>query len=173
MSKPPILVLAVGNPSRGDDAFGPMLADQLLSWLDTQADDVQACVELIVDQQLMVEHVMDLSDREQILFVDATVQSAEAVSLRTLAALPTEQAAQAVNSHSCTPAQLLGLYQAMLLQRPPTAQLLTLEGHSFELGEPLSPQARAHLPQAVALLHQWLNDALNQVAPAITGRDHA
>lgn len=172
-AKAPVLVIAVGNPSRGDDAFGPMLADQLLSWLGSQAEDVQACVELIVDQQLMVEHVMDLSERVQILFVDAAMQSDEAVSLTQLAPPPTEQTAQAVNSHSCTPAQLLGLYQVMLLQRPPPAQLLSLKGHRFELGEPLSPQARAHLPQAVALLHQWLNEALNKVAPTITGRDHA
>lgn len=172
-NKAPILIMAVGNPSRGDDAFGAMLADQLLAWLDKQSEEVQACIELICDQQLMVEHVMDLSGRQLLLFADAAAQGDEAVSLSTLTPLPTDQAVQGVNSHSCTPPQLLGLYQAMLMQVPPPAQLLSLRGHSFELGAPLSPQARAQFPQAMALLHQWLNDALNQMAPAITGRPHA
>ena len=173
MKKAPILVMAVGNPSRGDDAFGPVLADQLLSWLSTQAEDVQACIELITDQQLMVEHVMDLAERIQILFVDAAMQSPSALSLVAVQPLPTDQAVQSVNSHHCTPGQLLGLYQAMLLRTPPPAQLLSLRGHGFELGQPLSAQAQAQLPQACALLHQWLNDALNQAAPRITGRPHA
>lgn len=172
-NKAPILIMAIGNPSRGDDAFGPMLADQLLSWLDTQSEDVQACIELICDQQLMVEHVMDLANRQQVLFADAAAQGDETVSLLALAPLPTDQAVQGVNSHSCTPAQLLGLYQAMLMQVPPPAQLLSLTGHRFELGEPLSSQARTQFPQAMALLHQWLHDALKQVTPAITGRPHA
>lgn len=171
--KAPILIMAVGNPSRGDDAFGPMLADQLLYWLDTQSEDVQACIELICDQQLMVEHVMDLADRHQVLFADAAAQGDEVVSLVTLAPLPIDQAVQGVNSHSCTPAQLLGLYQAMLMKLPPPAQLLSLTGHGFELGEPLSPPARAQFPLAMALLHQWLHDALKLSAPAIAGQPHA
>jgi hydrogenase maturation protease len=173
MNKAPILIFAMGNISRGDDAFGPLLAEQLITWLSAQAQAVQACIELINDQQLVVEHVMDMRDRGMVLFIDAAMQSEEALALTCVHPLPAAQATLSVNSHRCTPAQLLGLYQAMLLCAPPPAHLLSLKGHSYELGEPLSPQARADLPQAFALLHQWLNDALNQVAPNITGRPHA
>jgi hypothetical protein len=33
---PRTLVIAVGNPSRGDDAAGPLLAERLSAWLSDQ-----------------------------------------------------------------------------------------------------------------------------------------
>jgi len=49
----PVLVLAVGNPSRGDDALGP-LAAQRLAALELSG------VEVLTDFQLQVEHALDL-----------------------------------------------------------------------------------------------------------------
>lgn len=183
--KAPILVLAVGNPSRGDDAFGPLLAQQLQTWLDTQAADVQHAIELITDQQLVVEHALDLQGRERVLFVDAAARhdapvALEAVSKTATASAPSgrprghtlgqgpaphNQCAPrepAVNSHSCTPSNLLALFQSLLNEPPPRADLLTLKGHGFELGAPLSDAAQALLPQAWQLLQGWLNQALAQ-----------
>jgi Ni,Fe-hydrogenase maturation factor len=34
MPLPPVLILACGNPSRGDDALGPLLLERLQNWLD-------------------------------------------------------------------------------------------------------------------------------------------
>ena len=63
----PLLVLAVGNPSRGDDALGPLLLERL------QADgwDAGGQVELLCDFQLQVEHTLDLQGRSAVLLVDA------------------------------------------------------------------------------------------------------
>ena len=35
---PPLLVLAWGNPSRGDDALGPLLAERLLAHMQDSTD---------------------------------------------------------------------------------------------------------------------------------------
>ncbi len=196
--KAPILVLAVGNPSRGDDAFGPLLAQQLQAWLAAQTADVQQAIELVTDQQLMVEHALDLQGREHVLFIDAAARHDAPVALQTVSKTATASAPSgrphghgpdqglaphnhralrepAVNSHSCTPSDLLALFQSLLNEPPPQADLLTLKGHGFELGAPLSPEAQALLPQAWRLLEAWLTKALTRAGGqhAVEQPDHA
>ncbi|MDP2785684.1 MAG: Ni/Fe hydrogenase, partial [Sulfurimicrobium sp.] len=62
----PLLVFGYGNPSRGDDALGPLLLEQLAA-LNLPH------VELLTDFQLQVEHAVDLQGRERVLFIDASV----------------------------------------------------------------------------------------------------
>lgn len=156
-AKAPILVLAVGNPSRGDDAFGPLLAQRLSAWLDDDSRPaMRQQVEVITDQQLVVEHVLDLQGRRRVLFVDAAAQGEPALALHEVKPLPTPPA---VTSHACTPAQLLALHQAMLHAEPPPSDLLTLVGQDFELGHPLSAASEQGLQQAWTLLQRWLEQA--------------
>lgn len=156
-AKAPILVLAVGNPSRGDDAFGPLLAQRLSVWLDEASNpELHAQVEVVTDQQLVVEHVLDLQGRRRVLFIDAAAQGEPALALHEVKPLPTPPA---VTSHACTPAQLLALHQAMLHAEPPPSDLLTLVGQDFELGHPLSAATEQGLQAAWPLLQAWLNQS--------------
>ena len=66
---PPIVVFAVGNPSRGDDAIGPELCGRLEGWLANEGLSGQ--FELIEDFQLQIEHALDLQGRQLALFIDA------------------------------------------------------------------------------------------------------
>jgi Ni,Fe-hydrogenase maturation factor len=59
-------------------------------------------------------------------------------------------------SHRLEPAELLAL-TALLGGRAPAATLLRLPVHALDHGQGLSPQARRQLPQARALLLQWMN----------------
>jgi len=54
----PVVVFACGNPSRGDDALGPLLLDQLQIWLDEEG--LADGFELISDFQWQIEHALDL-----------------------------------------------------------------------------------------------------------------
>ncbi|MGV0950399.1 MAG: homospermidine synthase, partial [Azonexus sp.] len=65
----PVVVFAVGNPSRGDDAIGPVICGRLAKWLENEKFTDR--VELIEDFQLNVEHALDLQGRELALFIDA------------------------------------------------------------------------------------------------------
>jgi predicted GNAT family N-acyltransferase len=80
----PLLVLAWGNPSRGDDALGPLLAERLL--IHVQTAGLASRVEVLTDFQLQVEHALDLVGRERILFVDAALDLAEPFTVRPLQA---------------------------------------------------------------------------------------
>jgi Ni,Fe-hydrogenase maturation factor len=39
VSLAPVVILACGNPSRGDDALAPMLLDRLQNWLDQEGSE--------------------------------------------------------------------------------------------------------------------------------------
>ena len=54
----PLLVLGVGNPSRGDDALGPLFIDRLGRALASEVSSV--AVELLTDYHLQIEHALDL-----------------------------------------------------------------------------------------------------------------
>lgn len=149
----PVVVFAIGNPSRGDDAIGPLLGERLQAELARRGWQAQAQVEVIVEQQLVVEHVLDLVGRREILFVDAAAAGSGPVSLTDLAPAPP----QAVMSHSVSPQALLGLYQEHIGQAPAPARLLTVLGDGFELGAPLSASGSERLETAWRVLHQQLD----------------
>lgn len=133
----PVLVLAVGNPSRGDDAIGPALAARI-------EEARLPNVEVIVEFQLQVENALDLAGRERVIFVDAGTGTPEPFELRRV-----ESAAEFLHtSHALSPEAVLATYRRVTGEEPPEAWLLCVRGESFELGEGLSAQAARRLEQA-------------------------
>lgn len=137
---PPLLIFGYGNPSRGDDALGPVLLERL-EVLDLPD------VELLTDFQLQVEHALDLQDRKKLLFVDASVSC---MTPYIFSRLQAEKDAS-FTSHVMSPMALLHAYQN-LYGTPPPAYLLQIRGERFELGEPLSPKAVANLDASLDLV---------------------
>jgi hydrogenase maturation protease len=135
--RPPLLVLAVGNPSRGDDALGPMLAD-----LVERA--ALPGVEVIVEFQLQVENALDLEGRERVIFIDAGAGTGAPFELRE--AKPAADFPH--TSHSLSPEAVLATYQRIKSEMPPSSTILCVRGESFELGEGLSEAAAANLREA-------------------------
>ena len=133
----PILVLAVGNPSRGDDAIGPVLAARL------EALGLPE-VEVIVDFQLAPEHALDLAGREKVIFVDAGEGTPEPHELRRVEA----KSDFTYTSHAMSPEAVLATYARVTGEPPPEAWVLCVRGESFELGEPLSERAAERIEAA-------------------------
>ena len=138
------MILACGNPARGDDALGPALLDRLRP--------PPAGVELLEDYQLMLEHALDLAGRERVLFVDADAACRPPYRLEPVP----ESAAVPFSSHSLSPGAVLAVYRQVTGQAPPPAWVLGVRGQAFELGQGLSPAARAHLDAAERQARQWL-----------------
>lgn len=147
---PPLLVLAWGNPSRGDDALGPLLAECLLA--HAQGAGLVNRVDVLTDFQLQVEHALDLVGRERILFVDAALDLAEPFTVRPL------QAARGggIGSHALAPEAVLQVYEDLHGQPPPPATLLGIRAKAFGLGTAPSADALADLEQAIAWARGWL-----------------
>jgi hydrogenase maturation protease len=150
----PLLVLAWGNPSRGDDALGPMLAERLLA--QAEAASLAGRVEVLTDFQLQVEHALDLVGRERVLFVDAALDLAEPFTVRPL------QAARGggIGSHALAPEAVLQVYEDLHGHAPPASTLLAIRASAFELGAAPSVQALKDLEQAVAWVCRWLTGEL-------------
>lgn len=155
----PLLVLAVGNPSRGDDALGPWLLDHLATGAARHARRV----ELLTDFQLQVEHAVDLVGRRAVLFVDAAHpprspapgHAAVTPGSATLDRVRPEPGRD-WTTHTLSPQRLLAVYEQVTGCSAPPAWVLAIEGQSFELGEPLSATGRASLARAVELAARWI-----------------
>jgi hydrogenase maturation protease len=149
----PVVVFAVGNPSRGDDAIGPALIDRLAGWLATEG--LAGQFELIEDFQLQIEHALDLEGRQLALFIDAGAATPGPYTFgRIVAARDASH-----TTHALSPAAVLQVFRQMQAMEPPAAFVLCVRGESFELGEPLSIAALAHAEAAFALLRQLCRSA--------------
>ena len=133
----PVVVIAVGNPGRGDDAIGPALAARL------EREDLPG-VEVIVDYQLQVEHALDLEGRRLAVFIDAAVDCSGPVEVRPLA--PCRDASPP--THALSPAAVLETCVRITGQPPPPACALAVRGVRFGLGDGLSDEARRNLEAA-------------------------
>jgi hydrogenase maturation protease len=130
------LVIGIGNPLRGDDGIGALLAEQ------AGGRSVQ---------QLTPELAADLAELEAVLFIDAWLAPVGAAPQLTLLS----PAAASGDSHRLEPAELLAMSQA-LYGRAPEAHLLRVPAHAFAHGTALSVELQAALPAALALLHPWM-----------------
>jgi hydrogenase maturation protease len=149
----PVLVLAIGNPSRGDDALGPLAAQRI------EAMGLPG-VEVLTDFQLQVEHALDLLGRELVVFVDAAAAGPASFELTALAPAADDGA----STHRISPAAVLDAFRRLTDQSPPPARLLAIRGQAFELGAPLSGAAATHLDAAVAALAAHLRGAASTAA---------
>jgi len=143
----PILLFGYGNPSRGDDALGPLLIEHM-----EQA--ALPHVNCLTDMQLQVEHVMDLEGRTRILFIDADVSCCAPYVLSPLQ--PEHDGSY--TSHAMSPAALIHAYTKVYGVSAPPAYLLRIRGYDFALGQPVSAQALENLSQATLLINNLFSD---------------
>ncbi|MBI5429943.1 MAG: hydrogenase maturation protease [Nitrosomonadales bacterium] len=139
----PILIFAIGNESRGDDALAPLLARRIQS-------DGFGQVEFIEEYQLQVEHVTDLVGRSAVLFIDADVSCDAPFLFSEITAAHDNS----YTSHAMSPSALLHAYRQVYEKDAPSAFLLRIRGYGFELGESPSEAASANLEAATKLVRK-------------------
>jgi hydrogenase maturation protease len=133
----PILVLAIGNASRGDDALGPVLAGRI------EAAGLEG-VEVITEFQLQVENALDLVGREVVIFVDAGTGTPVPFEVREVR----PEAEFLHTSHALSPEAVLATYVRIRGETPPPSFVVCVRGETFELGESLSAAAASNLEAA-------------------------
>lgn len=148
----PILVFAYGNPSRGDDALGPELLDEV------QKNTIFCLeqVEFLTDFQLQIEHALDLEQRQLVLFADASVSCNAPFELHQLK----PERDLGYTTHAMSPAAVLQVYQLIKKDAPPPCFLLSIKAEKFELGEGLSVSAKNNLQHAVDFVGGLLSSPL-------------
>ncbi len=140
------LVFGWGNPSRGDDALGPLAIEAIESL-------GRPDVECLTDFQLQVEHALDLQGRRRVLFIDASESAAAPYAVTVLAG----RADASYTTHEMSPEAVLHVYASVLGTPPPPALLLAVRGEVWELGTDPSPAALANLTAALDWVRDWLD----------------
>jgi hydrogenase maturation protease len=142
------LVIGIGNPLRGDDGAGALLAEQAA--VMTAAHGARPVAVRSV-QQLTPELAAELAGLDAVLFIDAWAGAdggqAALVAVHPVIATP--------RSHHLEPGALLTLAQT-LYGHAPRAHLLRVPAQAFGHGIALSEQLQRALPRARVLLKQWL-----------------
>lgn len=146
----PTLVFAWGNPSRGDDALGPLFIEHLGRLIARHPE--WGAIDLLTDFQLQVEHALDLQGRQRVLFVDASVGIDAPCRLEAIAGRRDDS----FSTHAMSPQSVLAVYREIEDAAPPPAWLLSIRGESFELGDALSAPAEAGLIEALERAAAWI-----------------
>ncbi len=144
----PVLLIGYGNLARGDDALGPLLLEKIRPWIK----DHDLPVELLHEHQLQTELVMDMRERDLVIFIDASVGIDSAIDFSTVE--PEE--ISSFTTHAVTPGTLLKTCISMYAEAPADTCVLSIRGYDFSLGEALSPQAAENLAHAIEFLKKHL-----------------
>lgn len=143
-----VLVLGYGNPYRGDDGLGPLLAERVAQWLVSLGE----AAKLWVGQQLLPELAEELVNHDVAIFCDASAVPLEDGFL--LEELDISSDPEGLTLHSVSPQWLLGLAQS-LAGRMPKACLLSVEGESFDFREGLTPRCEERAKAALQRFQIW------------------
>jgi hydrogenase maturation protease len=146
----PILIFGWGNPSRGDDALGPLFVERIAALNLSQ-------VECLTDFQLQVEHALDLEGRRLVVFVDASLDADPPFTIDRISPAPDAS----ISTHAVNPQAVMQVYVELQDKEPPPCFLLAMCGEDFQLGSELSPAARKSLEAACEWATGWLGDERN------------
>ena len=149
----PTLIFGWGNPSRGDDALGPLFVEHFTALAARHPE--WGGVDCLTDFQLQVEHALDLQGRSRVLFVDASLDAPAPCSLARIEAARDAS----FTTHAMSPQAVLRVYADIEDGAPPPCWLLAIRGEGFELGEPLSNSANGNLKAALLAAVDWIADA--------------
>lgn len=148
----PTLIFGWGNPSRGDDALGPMFVEHFTALAARHPE--WGKVECLTDFQLQVEHALDLQGRSRVLFVDASLDAAPPCTLTRIDAARDAS----FTTHAMSPQSVLKVFIDIDEGEPPPAWLLAIRGERFELGEDISDSAHDNLAAALEYAARWIED---------------
>jgi hydrogenase maturation protease len=137
------LVLACGNPQRGDDG----LALHVVSYLrhdSSRNDSAYPSTEFHCEQQWTPELAEPISQAEIVIFVDAAVGTQPG----SIACRQLQPGALLSWTHQTSPELLLLLAEELYGKHPARAYCVTITGDSFEFQESLSDPVRGAISSA-------------------------
>ncbi|MEZ6190623.1 MAG: hydrogenase maturation protease [Phycisphaerales bacterium] len=146
------LVIACGNPMRGDDGVGPEVASRVEARF---ADRENNPHRFIITHQLLPEFAYELAQARQAVLIDARVMGGDPVGVvRTGSIKPerltyghdqTGRDARAGLTHHWTFPRLLAVAEA-LYGRAPHAYAVSVSAKDFDHGDSLTPTIAAAVP---------------------------
>ncbi|RLD58778.1 MAG: Ni/Fe hydrogenase [Bacteroidetes bacterium] len=145
-----ILIYGFGNPGRQDDGLGNAFVERLEEWV--QNEGIQN-VEFDSNYQLNIEDAATISDKDLVVFVDASVEDIEDIILT-----PVDESAKvAFSSHSASPGYIVKLCHD-LFNTQPACYLLHIKGYEWEFMGGLTDKAKQNLEKSLELLKEKIRN---------------
>ncbi len=145
------LIIGYGSTLRRDDGVGAIIAERLMddpTPIQSQESTPPNSVEIIGRQQLTPDLAESVSQSDRVIFIDACADAAPGdVKIRDLAPKGENWGAFV---HEMSPEVLLDCVKE-LYGKLPSAQLITIGGDDFSIGEGLTPIVQATIPKVLEL----------------------
>ena len=148
-----VLVIGYGNPLRGDDGVGCVIAEELAK----RIVDKQEKVQVVACHQLSPELAEPVAETRAVIFIDASVELKPG-EVRVSSVMP-DRFSPAVFAHSMKPSALLATASELFGQAPP-AKCIVVGGSSFDAGMHLSPSVERAVPAAIAAVEKEIANCL-------------
>lgn len=141
-----LLLIGIGNISRGDDGMGWMFADDMDNNLGNAITVEKAF-------QLVVEDALKITAYDTVIFVDASENCFDGGFDFRKIQIPDEIKTE-FTSHTQSPENIIFL-ASELFQHTVDAYVLEIGGQTWELGETLSDYGQQNLTNALKYFKQW------------------
>jgi len=142
------LIYGFGNPGRQDDGLGIFLAEKLENWKNqNQLDNIS----VEVNYQLNIEDSADISEKDIVIFVDATEENINDFCFEEIR----PSSVQEYSMHSISPNFVLFLSEN-IFNKKPQAFILKMQGYKWNLKEGLSKKAERNLQRATEFMKEYL-----------------
>ena len=155
MSFSRVVVIAYGNPLRGDDGLAWRVAERLKKVF------APSDVEILRQQQLVPELAEPISRAKAVIFLDAAAQTTSFrsgdISIVEIGERETARANESPLHHYFSPASLLALAQK-LYGATPRAFVATMKGQDFGPGEHLSALVERAIPEFLTRVEKLIRE---------------
>lgn len=145
-----ILLYGYGNPGRQDDGLGNAFIDRIEEWIKENNLDY---IELDSNYQLNIEDAEAISDKDLVIFIDASVEDLSDFCVSRV----TKESEVTYTTHAASPGYIVDLCKQIYSEVPPT-YLLHIKGYEWAFKEGLTKQAIENLDKALDYMKPLLLD---------------
>lgn len=135
-----ILIYGYGNPGRQDDGLGNLFVEKAKDWAETQG---LQNVSFDSNYQLNIEDAAEISDKDIVIFVDASLENIESFILDEI----TPDAKVEFSMHAVSASYVVHLCND-IYDKTPKSFLLHIKGYEWEFMEGITSKALSNFEMA-------------------------
>lgn len=154
---PRVFVYGIGNPGRQDDGLGPLLAERLEGWVESEG---LSDIKIDANYQLMAEDAHTVSEHDLVIFADASKEDISSYAVSRVEATGNI----GFSTHSMTAESVVGL-TLELYGTPPPVYMVHIKGYEWEYAAEMTEQALQNLNQVELFIKDWLKNPVEIQTP--------
>jgi hydrogenase maturation protease len=143
-----IMLYGYGNPGRQDDGLGNAFIDRIELWIKEQG---LKGIELDSNYQLNIEDAEAISNKDLVVFIDASVEEIEDYCISKV----TETSDITYTTHAASPGYIVDLCKK-IYGKAPITYLVHIRGYEWDFREGLTEKAVANLKKTINVLKPLL-----------------